>query len=196
MNKTLITLAVLSISAGPAFAGNLAPAPAEPTLAPAPVFAAPVYDWKGFYGGVQLGYADVETSGAAVLEGDGATLGLRAGYDLDLGQFVVGGLVQYDTADIDLGGAATLENVLRVGLRAGVDSGRNLFYGTAGYARADTDLVGQSDGYFAGVGYEVFLTDNVTAGAELLYHDFDGFDGLAGLEAEATTFGLSVNYRY
>ena len=197
MKATFATLAALTtLAAAPAVAGNLAPAPIDPPLAPAPVFVEPAYDWTGAYVGGQLSYADVSTSGAASLSGDGATYGLRAGYDYDFGSFVAGALVQYDRADINLGGAATLDSVLRVGARAGVDSGRNLYYATGGFARADTDTQGQSDGYFVGLGYEVFLTQAVTAGAEVLYHEFSGFDANPALDAKATTVGLSLNYRF
>lgn len=124
-------------------------------------------------------------------------LGLRAYYDYDFGDFIVGGGLQYDSADIDIGGVTTLDSVTRVGLRAGVDLGRNWIYGTAGWAMAQTSNpgVGDSNGYFAGLGYEVMMTDNVSLGAELLYHNFDDFT-LVGLEADATTASVSVNFRF
>jgi len=154
-------------------------------------------NWTGFSTGLQLGYGDVETSGAAALAGDGALLGARAYYDYDFGDFIVGGGVQFDSADIDLGGVTTLESVTRVGLRAGIDLDQNWLYGTAGFARASTSnpVVGDSNGYFAGVGYEVFVADGMTVGAELLYHSFDEFD-LSGLEVEATTAAVSLNFRF
>lgn len=199
IQKIATASALAAFGALPALAGNVVPAPVEP----APVIVAdpvPIYDWTGFFVGAQIGYADVEAdTGATSLDDDGFTYGLRAGYDYDFGTFVLGGIVQYDELDITLGegaGAIDVENVLRVGARAGLDSGRNLFYLTAGYANADTDAIGDADGYFAGVGYEVFLTQNVTAGAELLYHEFDDFDDAPTVEADATTLALSVNYRF
>lgn len=182
--------------AGPALAaGAVEPTTTPPvTVAVAPTSTT---DWTGFSLGAQLGYLDVETSGVADLEGDDITYGLRAYYDYDFGDFVVGGGLQYDKMDVDIGGVTDLETVLRVGARVGIDLDRNWLYGTAGYALAETSnaLVGDSDGYFAGLGCEVFLTDVVTAGAEVLYHQFEDFD-LNGLEAEATTVSLSVNYRF
>ena len=75
-----------------------------------------------------------------------------------------------------------------------------------GYARATLDdsfLDDEydSDGYYAGLGYEVFLTRTLTAGAELLYHKFDDFEdlddlGLPDVEAEVTSLSLSLNYRF
>lgn len=193
---TLLAAGLSTMIAGPALAGGLAePAPGPVTIAPAPVAATGT--WTGFSVGGQLGYGDVSTSGAAALDGDDLLYGLRAYYDYDFGDFIVGGGLQYDATDLDIGGVTTLDSVTRLGLRAGVDLGQNWIYGTAGYAQARTSnpVVGDSDGWFAGVGYEVFVVDNITVGAELLYHSFDDFD-LPGLEAEATTAALSVNFRF
>jgi opacity protein-like surface antigen len=189
--------ATLAALAAPAFAsGPVTPQPAPPvTVAPVPVAAST--DWTGPSVGAQLGYGDVGTSGAASLEGNGALLGLRAYYDFDFGSFVAGAGLQYDRTDIDLGGVTTLDSVTRLALRGGVDLGQSWIYGTGGLARADTSnpVVGSSNGYFIGAGYEMFLTENLTAGAEVLYHQFDDFD-LSGLEVDATTVGLSLNLRF
>ncbi len=187
-------VALMGLTA-PAWASGPTPAPA-----PAPVTippAVPAYDWTGPSIGLQFGQIDAETSGLVGLEGDDTLIGLRAYYDFDFGDFIVGGGLQYDNTEVDLGGVTTIDNVLRLGVRGGVDLNRNWVYATAGWARAETSnpVVGDSDGYFAGIGYEVFLTQNVTAGAEILYHEFDDFN-LGGLEAEATTAALSVNFRF
>jgi len=201
MKRTLpiaITGLIMAFSTQ-AFAGSIdpvliEPAPAVP-IAPVPTAA---YDWSGFSVGGQLSYGDVSTEGPE-LDGDGLLYGLRAYYDYDFGNFIVGGGLQYDAADIDLDGVAAVDNVLRVGARIGAGSGQNWYYGTAGFAQAFTDPdaadPGSSEGYFAGVGYEVALTDSFTVGAELLYHEFDDFD-IDTLEADVTTLGLSANYRF
>ena len=187
--------AAVSALAMPALAGGPVVVQSEPPVVVAP--PAPIYDWTGLSVGLQFGQIDVETSGVAVLEGDDTLIGLRAYYDYDFGQFVVGGGLQFDSTGVDLGGVTEVESVLRAGLRAGIDLNRNWLYGTVGLARVSTSDagVGDSNGYFAGLGYEVFLTQQVTVGAEILYHEFDEFD-LGGLEAEATTAALSVNFRF
>lgn len=193
---SLLATGLSTVLALPAAAGGLAePAPAPVTVAPAPIVSST--DWTGPSVGIQLGYGDISTSGAAALNGDDYIYGLRAYYDVDLGDYVVGGGLQYDNADIDLGGGTTVDSVTRLGARAGIDLGQNWVYGTAGWAQAQTSnpAVGDSNGWFAGVGYEVFVASNVTLGAEVLYHDFSDFD-LPGLEAEATTAAVSVNFRF
>ncbi|SDZ28808.1 outer membrane immunogenic protein [Jannaschia faecimaris] len=195
--RHILLAALIPFAAAPAFAGNLAPA--APEAAPTPVFVetAPMYEWSGAYIGGQISYADISTDGAANLDDDGGLYGLRAGYDLQRGNQVFGGVLQYDIGSIDLEASGIeLEDVLRVGGRYGITTGPALYYGTAGYARASTNIVGSTDGYFAGVGYERFVTDNVTFGAELLYHDFGDLDNAPGVDATATTVGLNLNYRF
>ncbi|MHA6346277.1 outer membrane protein [Roseivivax sp. CAU 1761] len=202
MKRILVLGTALVATAAPvAYAGGLEVTPAEPVVAqPAPALTAPVeplYSFDGLSLGIQGGKAWVDTENPEA-DGEGGTYGLRAYYDRDLGNVIVGGGLQYDRANIDLDGAAEVESVLRVGPRVGLDLNRNMVYGTAGYAKAFTEdgalSVGDSGGYFAGIGYEVFLTEDVTAGTEVVYHKFDDFDG--GLEAEATTANVSLNYRF
>ncbi|MGB3555073.1 MAG: outer membrane beta-barrel protein [Jannaschia sp.] len=190
-------IAILAVLGAPAFAGNVEPVVVEPPLAPAPVFTAPAYDWTGFYIGLQGNYADVSTSGGTVLDDDGGLYGLRAGYDYDLGSAIAGGFVQFDRGSIELAGSGVeVEDVLRIGGRLGFDGGRNFYYASAGYTDIGTNTIGSADGYFVGLGYEVFLTQAVTLGAEAIYHDVGDFDLLPGTDAEATTVGLNLNFRF
>lgn len=155
-------------------------------------------DFAGPSVGLQLSYGDASTEGPA-LEGDGALYGLRAYYDFDPGTFIYGFGLQYDATDISLGGGtAEIDEVLRLAGRIGVTSGANWYYGTLGYARAYTSgpaAAGDSDGFFVGVGYEVFVSDEFTVGTELLYHEFSDFD-IGTLDADVTTLSFSVNYRF
>lgn len=195
--RTLMTPALLGavLAAGPALAGNVTPAAEEPVPAfdPAPVMPASP-NWTGFYAGGQLGWANVDTNIGGV-DGDDVIGGLVLGYDHDFGDWVVGAGLDYDFAEIDLGGAADLENVWRAKLRGGYKLGPGLAYGTAGYANADTDALGSDDGYFIGAGYEHMLTDNFALGGELLYHEFDDFDG-SGIDVEATTVQMRGTFRF
>ncbi|MGR3492552.1 MAG: outer membrane beta-barrel protein [Shimia sp.] len=152
-------------------------------------------DWTGFSAGVQLSYGDISTTGSN-LDGDGFGGGARLYYDYDFGQFVLGAGVQIDQLDIDLDGTAEVGDVFRAGVRAGLHRERNWYYLTAGVADVSTDTLGDASGYFYGLGYEVRLTDRITAGAEVLQHDFDDFSGNPTLEAEAATAGLSLNFRF
>ena len=201
MIKTMTAAAALvAATATASFAGSPAPVPADPApmvAVPAPA-PAPIYDFTGPSVGVQLGYNDIDVNDGDIEE-EGGSIGVRAYYDTRLGGSLIGGVgLQYDEANIDLDGAAELDNVLRIGARLGADSGRNFFYGTGGYARATTESdaidPGSSDGYFIGAGYEVFLRDNLTLGTEILYHEFDDFDD--SVEADVTSANISLNYRF
>jgi predicted porin len=155
MKHVLSVLALAGLASTSAFAtGAHAGSVAEPVIesvAPPPPAPLPYQggEWSGFYGGLQLGNLDVDGTGAA--DGSDFSYGLHAGYDYDFGRFVLGGEIDYDFADIDLAGAATVDSVARLKLRAGYDLGRTMIYATAGVARVDTSL-GSESGEFGGLG--------------------------------------------
>ncbi|WP_306115772.1 MULTISPECIES: outer membrane protein [unclassified Roseovarius] len=191
--KVTLATAALALATAPAFAGSPEPAPVEPVLAaPAPVASSP--DWTGFYAGGQIGYANVDTNVAGV-DGDGLIGGIVGGYDWDLGNWVVGVGADWDFADISLGAAADLEQVWRLKTRGGYKIGNGLAYATVGYANADTDNLGDDDGYFIGAGYEHLVTQNFSLGGEVLYHEFDNFNSTP-TDVEATTVQLRGTFRF
>ncbi|MCK8465046.1 porin family protein [Aliiroseovarius sp. S1339] len=193
LKKFSYTAAVVALSASTALAGSMAEPTPEPTIAYTPAPAA-TPDWTGAYFGGEIGYIDVGSSAVGV-EGDGLIGGLVAGYDFDMGNWVAGVGVDYDWADVDLGGGLTLENVLRVKARGGYKMGSGLVYATAGYANADTNTLGSSDGWVAGIGYEHQVTSSFNLGAEALYHQFDDFNG-SGVDVDATTLQLRGTFRF
>lgn len=191
--KRIVYAGALTLAATASYAG----APADPVIespvyTPAPVETYTGGDWTGFYAGGQLGYADIDGTGAA--DGSGGTYGIHGGYNYDFGQFVMGGEVDYDKLDIDLGGGATADSVARLKLKAGYDLGKTLVYVTAGAARADTSL-GSENGDFYGLGVAYKVNDKFTMGGEVLEHSFDDIAG-SGVDADATTFTLRGSYNF
>ncbi len=196
LNKTIYSVIAVAFTTGSAFAGTLAPPPEDTEVfEPAPVAAAPTTpNWTGPYLGGQIGFADVGSNTAGI-DGDGAIGGIVAGYDYDFGNWVAGAGIDYDFANIDLNPTTDLENVLRLKLRGGYKLGQGLLYATAGYANADTNSLGDDNGYFAGAGYERILYENFGIGAEILYHEFDDFNS-SGVDVDATTFQLRGTFRF
>ncbi|WP_212525636.1 outer membrane beta-barrel protein [Actibacterium sp. MT2.3-13A] len=197
--SVLVPLLALG-AATAAQAGGPAPAPAEPVVvapAPAPVLST---DWTGFYAGLQLGFGQLDASGAATGDGDGVLGGVHAGYNWDFGSYVVGAELSYDASDIKLsGGAPKVDNLARIKLRAGADMGQSLVYGAVGAAWMDlsTPGAGSSDdnGWFLGAGMEHALRENVTLGGEILYHQFDNFSK-TGVDYEVLTIQARVSFRF
>ncbi len=193
--KMMTALGVIATTSfgGAAYAGSLAdPVVETPVIAPAPV--AVTGDWTGFYTGLQLGYADVD--GPGVLDGNNGTYGFHAGYDYDLGNWVVGGELDYDKTDVDLNyGAANVDSVARLKFKGGYDLGNTLVYATAGYANADINGDNE-DGAFAGLGMAYKITDRYTVGAEVLQHQFNDLGGVDGVDADATTFNVRGSLRF
>ena len=171
----------------------LADGPSDPVVTPPVIAPAPDTggEWGGFYSGLNLGAADLSTATGA--SGNDTTYGVHLGYDFDLGRLVLGGELEYDETDVDLG-AATVDNVARLKLRGGYDLGRTLVYATAGTARADTSL-GSDTGGFAGVGVTYQINDRFRLGGELLEHRFNDVGG-SGVDVDATTFNLRAQFRF
>lgn len=231
MKYLLSAAAASALMAGTAFAGNIEPIPVEPVIvAPAPVFSSP--NWTGFYAGGEMGYADLGVGGNGVYNdndnnnflgfnnnnsvGDGFIGGLTIGYDYDLGTWVIGAAADYDWTDISVranrlyynGDAVDfdtkLESIWRLKARGGYKIGNGLLYATAGYAQADTKEFGSADGWFIGAGYDYLITEQISLGGELLYHEFDNFSGgndinghrVSDLDLDATTIQVRATWRF
>lgn len=194
-NTTIASIALIASGAmaGMATAGSLEDTTVEaPVYTPAPTPVAVEGDWTGFYTGLQVGQTDIDSDSGA-LDGDDTSYGFHAGYDYDFGQFVLGGELDYDKTDIDLGGAE-VDSVARAKLKAGYDFGNTLVYATAGAARADTS-VGDETGPFAGLGVTHKVTERYTIGGEVLQHKFDDVAGGTD-DLDATTISLRGSMRF
>lgn len=170
-----------------------------------PVSTSP--NWTGFYAGGELGYANVKgkVSGFGSDDEGGLIGGLVAGYDYDLGDWVVGAGLDYDWTDVsfsDPGYSLKADSIWRVKVRGGYKIGNGLLYATAGYAQmkiketlGGASYSGSDDGYFVGAGYDHMVTDNMAIGGELLYHDFDNFKS-SGVDFEAVTAQVRATFRF
>ena len=198
LRKILLSTAAVAALAAPALAADL---PAR-AAAPAPVYAAPIFTWTGFYVGAQVGYAWTEAkhtfdNGApsGKSKSNGILGGLHAGYNHQIGAMVLG-----LEGDFDFNGAkgsfTDLTGLTSVGtsrintqgsLRARLGFAMNnaLLYVTGGWALADTRFGGGPaplpatggysktlSGWALGAGVEYAFTNNWTARAEYRYTDF------------------------
>lgn len=195
--------------------------------------AAPVLtgsDWDGFYVGVVGGYAwgdeRFETLGLESIGGDatGGLLGLEAGYNWDLGGFVLG--VETDLAwsnfatdefttafyDVTFGvdwvgtttvrAGAALDSVL-VYAEGGLAYGGGSISGTV-FGPPDTqyDTTDVAAGWTVGAGVEFALTENLTAKAEYNYIDLGTFTseiptgGDYEYDAELHVAKLGLNWQF
>jgi outer membrane autotransporter protein len=220
MIRTLTAASTVAIcmAAAPAFAAGPTPIVEPVVVAPPPPVGT---DWTGGWVGGQLGWGwastdlsledDIDTD----LDGDGVIGGLTSGYLYDFGNFVLGGELQYDWAniefdEIDIEGddfetvielddeSGTLEEMFRAKVIAGYDLGSTLVYGSAGYAHATAELAGEDvdgDGWVVGLGADYLIRENITIGGEVMYHQFDDFGG-DGLDMDATTLQAKMTFRF
>jgi len=204
MKKKILAISVAAVaSAGTAAAVDLPRGPA-PYYQPAPL----VYNWNGFYAGLNIGYewGKVTNSG---FNPSGVAGGGQLGYNWQIGQFVVGGEtdIQASAAD-DTFAAYKFSNPWFGTLRgrAGFAINNVLLYATAGLAygglKAEFGSADESKtlvGWTAGLGLEYGFTPNWSAKVEYLYMDLGsstytitGVDN--GLQASYLRFGLNYHF--
>jgi len=184
-------LAFVALS-GSAYAADLWSNPSANT---APVFSGvSATQWTGFYAGVSGGYGWGTTTiapafGATNNNNSGWTLGGHAGYNMDMGGFVLGGEADLQWANIghsetipqgNFTARTDMFGTLRA--RAGIPIGQVMPFATLGvaYGRgsatidnggASTTQAANHVGWTAGVGIEAQATANLSIKAEYLYVD-------------------------
>ncbi len=207
MKKILFaTVALLAVSAAaPALGADLG---ARPYYNKAPAYAAPIYNWTGFYIGAHLGGAfssDNNFNGLSTgNNGNGRFLGgLQAGADWQFNpNFVVGAEAQYswlsgNVGAVFPGGVAYTNDQRGLGSitgRVGYTWGPGLLYVKGGYAYSDNNekvTVGgvptafiitgdHRNGYTVGAGLEYMFAPNWSAKAEYQYYNFGDAHFTAG----------------
>ncbi|WP_323014532.1 outer membrane protein [Devosia sp.] len=154
---------------------------------------APSFSWTGFYAGANVGYGwgnvSVSVPGAPdyALRGFGG--GIHAGYNYDVGGFVLGAEADFSLSDMNytevFGGLTSslrVENFGSIRARVGLPVDRFMPYVTGGFAygtgsfNASMGALSWSErqthtGWTIGAGAEYAATDNVILRAEYLYTD-------------------------
>lgn len=173
--------------------------------ATSPIYApTSVTQWSGFYAGINGGFAWGTTVNSPALPGgavnnnaSGWALGAQAGYNVDMGGFVLGG-----ETDLHFGSIGYRQNIAggtfeaktdffgTLRARAGVPVGQVMPYATAGLAygrgiaQETTGVVTSQTathvGWTAGLGLEAMATPNISIKAEYVFVDL-GQQSYAGL---------------
>ena len=200
---TAMIVAGVVMASGAALAADI-PGP-SPYYAPS---MPSIYNWAGFYAGLNLGYEWGKVTNSNI-DPNGVAGGGQVGYNWQSGQFVFGGEtdIQATSAD-DTFAPYKFSNPWfgTVRARAGYAMSNMLFYATAGLAYGD--LTGELNaldetktelGWTAGLGMEVGLTPNWSAKVEYLYMDLGdrsfSITGVNnGLQSNMLRFG--VNYHF
>jgi len=215
MKKLLLSTAAVLLAA-PALAADL-PRRA-PAAAPAPVMVA--MNWTGLYVGLNVGYVTTKALGDTALnvQPKGMTVGARLGYDWQLNQnWVVGLLGDVDASfakdDINTNNMELkLPLVASLNVRAGyLITPATLLYATGGFTYADVNVrlgaavpagaPSSAAGWNIGAGVEHRFNNNWSMFAEYRYtqlrlsDQFVAFTTL-GRDLDAHVFKVGVNYRF
>lgn len=196
----------------------------------APIYSpAPVSDWSGFYAGVNAGYGWGTQIREAVgggtefeTDSDGFQFGGQAGYNMDLGGFVVGAEADLQWSKVgyteDIPGIGSFESAIdyygTIRGRAGMAFGPVMPFVTAGFAAGrgsasitqDNNVVTSQSanhiGWTVGGGLEAKATDQISIKAEYLYVDLgtQTYSGLATGSSDVTqrfsVLRAGLNYKF
>ena len=205
-----------------AFAGASATAADLPRYQPVAPMYNPIYNWTGFYVGINGGgaWGNSQWDGLNKFDVSGGMIGGTIGYNWQVGQIVVGA-----EGDIDWSGVKGNTGVLcgascetrnkwlaTIRGRLGYAFDRFLPYITAGLAAGDINATrpgfpgGSSSnaGWTVGAGLEFGIASNVSVKAEYLYVDLGNFNcgfncGLVGngnvsYDANILRGGLNIRF--
>ena len=192
-----VALAALGATAAPAFGADMG---ARPYYNKAPAYAAPLYNWTGFYLGGHLGgaFAGSNNFNGLVLSDYSARLmgGFQAGADYQFApNWVVGAEGQYswlgkNNLNATFPNGMVFNNdqraIASITARVGYTWGPGLAYIKGGYAYSDNNdtltfagvPVGfaldknHRDGYTVGAGVEYMFAQNWSAKGEYMYYNF------------------------
>ena len=210
IGASLVGLLALTV---PAFAADaVPPAPPQVYVPPAPVAPAG-FDWSGLYAGIEAGYGFGDLDGGGALggdiEADGGLAGVFAGYNADLGGYVIGGEVDALWSGMSgtngAGNTGDINWLTSARVRAGVDLGRILVYGTGGLAVGGVEVTGPGldetnthVGWTAGAGADVAISDNMFLRGEYQYVDLgtETFGGAGDVDVTAHTLRAGVGIRF
>jgi outer membrane immunogenic protein len=215
MKKLLLATAAFAALDAPVLAADLGPR----GYARPPAYAAPIYNWTGFYVGGHLGGAFSTSNnfnGLVLSDHDARFLGgVQAGTDWQFApNWVVGAEGQFswlgksNVNAIFPGGFVYNNNQRGLGSitgRVGYAAGPALFYIKGGYAYSDNRETvtfggvpvgflldsGHTNGWTVGGGVEYLFAQNWSAKAEYQYYDFGNSSFLA--PAELVPFGSFHN---
>lgn len=208
--KLVFATVAAALAGTTAFAGGYTPPVVEqPVIAPVEAPVDTGSDWTGGYVGLQYGQGDLDTDYPAetlpngtVEPAESATFdldayGVHGGYLYDLGQFVVGGELDYNKLAFDDVEGATIDDgdLWRLRGRAGYDLGRWLPYASLGMAHMSVGDVSEN-GVSYGLGVDFKVTEKFTVGAEYSWQSWSDLDNVDNFDADLDLIQIRGSYHF
>lgn len=169
--------------------------------------SADALDFDGFYGGLSLGFVELDPNFSA------SSVDSAFGYDVFLGynhalnsQWIVGAELSYGASgDHDVSGSATvvnLENMVTLSARAGYVFDQTMVFGRIGYQTGDLSVSTSAttpdlDGAIFGLGVEHMFSESVSGRIELTHSILDLSGGVpSGFELERTALSIGIAFHF
>ncbi len=211
----MVVVAALALAAEPALAADI-PMPGRP---PAYMPAIPLYNWTGFYIGINGGgafgnsnWTDPALAATGNFSVNGLLIGGTLGANYQVGSWVFGiegdgdwanlDGTTFNTSCADVGCETSSDFLATIRGRVGYAWNRLLVYGTAGAAFADIQaaagalpfMSSTQAGWTAGLGLEYAITPSWSAKVEYLFVDIGSAScGAANCGGTTTTVSLNEN---
>ena len=221
-NILFVGVALAALTAGVSAQAADLPSRKQAPVAASSYAPTPAFSWTGFYVGGNTGYGTgsfTKDGKAAFGSPSSGLLGLTAGYNYQVGQFVAGIEGDMDKAWLKSTSASTfgdgrgyLTSAGSIRGRVGYAVDRALVYGTGGFAfgnvkgsLANTNgFVSQNKvetGYTIGAGIEYAFTNTISAKAEYLYTALGSKNYFSGSDVVPTglhysTIRAGINYHF
>ena len=150
-------------------------------------------DWTGVYAGVQVGISNAEVSaGGASIDDSGTIFGLHIGYNHHMGRgFILGGEIDYNTAEYSYAGITVDNDTTRLKLRAGYALSYVMLYGLVGVNRMD-DGTDSEMGHTLGLGASFKATDNIIVSGEFTRDSVN----FSGIDIDIDAFTLRASFKF
>jgi outer membrane immunogenic protein len=202
----------LILTSSAAFAADLSVYQSSPIA-----YSAPSFSWTGGYVGLNAGYGwgqtDISAGGTNNNNAiNGVVGGIQAGYNYDMGGFVLGAEADFNLTNVhhsEAGSTVRVNNFGTVRARAGLVADRFMPYVTAGvaYGRGYIEVAGTGKeeqthwGWAAGLGAEYAVADNITVRAEYIHTGLAGSNYTLGGSPSDVRFNFGtvragVNFKF
>ena len=195
MKHGILAFAILAATGTTALAGDTNPPIETPPITNNGISVAPSSgDWTGYYVGLQYATGELDDG---VEDFDIDAFGIHGGYLYDLGSYVVGGELSFDSGELEGEDFDLDTETTRLKAIAGYDFGGFLPYVVVGVSSLDIEDVASDTGFVYGIGGSYQVSETFRVGAEYLVEEYDDFDvAETDFDVDVDTFEIRASFSF